>query len=483
MTGTDKNIKDGLQYTTAPGPTPLSGLSPLNLFLKEHVIEWDAFCKAYLTPAASNEDGADFAVEIKNKTFTAMGNRVMGDTVEVYRPGNRYTDLELLLDLAFNCKTFKEFLRKHLDPADDIAKPAFIEYPAQLHMAGNDPDAGPDAAAMFLKRSRSGWTDRADYRQLVARLQFACKSLSYFVVYQPEDVREQYTPMLRAVEAALLEKWLDFRATEVSQHPFMEGLPISASTTKDLKSEPKRTMRAEILGTTQGHFAYSILTHLFASKCRTSLLGNINNFRYKCSGATAVKPDIHEAADFLFQEYHHILQAALFTYDSTYAETHADEAGIPSQQADFYTHLSNKLKFALIANAVKSYRMDKGYTGRRMNEKNGMVRRTVSLDALLEDKNSDPALTALHEPTEYMQDDVMAKRIIEMIKEMDPREQAILRARFGTEGEIRSLSDIGNEYAISKERVRQIEGSATKKILSACRKLGITDNTLSDRRR
>ena len=51
------------------------------------------------------------------------------------------------------------------------------------------------------------------------------------------------------------------------------------------------------------------------------------------------------------------------------------------------------------------------------------------------------------------------------LQELNPREQFILRARFGLEnGQMRTLEDIGQELQLSRERVRQIEALALDKV-------------------
>jgi RNA polymerase primary sigma factor len=51
------------------------------------------------------------------------------------------------------------------------------------------------------------------------------------------------------------------------------------------------------------------------------------------------------------------------------------------------------------------------------------------------------------------------------LQELNPREQFILRARFGLEnGQMRTLEDIGQELQLSRERVRQLEVQALDKV-------------------
>lgn len=68
-------------------------------------------------------------------------------------------------------------------------------------------------------------------------------------------------------------------------------------------------------------------------------------------------------------------------------------------------------------------------------------------------------------PVEAAIDAELSSYVQSCLKALSPREESILRARFGLDtGEVRTLEDIGRELQLSRERVRQIEGRALEKL-------------------
>jgi RNA polymerase primary sigma factor len=65
---------------------------------------------------------------------------------------------------------------------------------------------------------------------------------------------------------------------------------------------------------------------------------------------------------------------------------------------------------------------------------------------------------------ELLESDVL-KHVLEMIETLDPREATVLRMRFGLgEMEPHTLKEIGEELGLTRERVRQIETEALKRL-------------------
>jgi RNA polymerase primary sigma factor len=62
--------------------------------------------------------------------------------------------------------------------------------------------------------------------------------------------------------------------------------------------------------------------------------------------------------------------------------------------------------------------------------------------------------------------------LMELVKELDPREATILRYRFGLDGGgEKTLEDVGEKFGITRERVRQIQNAALRKLRKMIEKI------------
>jgi len=69
-------------------------------------------------------------------------------------------------------------------------------------------------------------------------------------------------------------------------------------------------------------------------------------------------------------------------------------------------------------------------------------------------------------PTDTVMNDDLNRQIDEVLEQLNEREQAVVRMRFGllVDKSDRTLEEIGKELNVTRERVRQIESSAIKKL-------------------
>jgi RNA polymerase primary sigma factor len=96
---------------------------------------------------------------------------------------------------------------------------------------------------------------------------------------------------------------------------------------------------------------------------------------------------------------------------------------------------------------------------------------TVSLETSVGDGEDDSVLGDFIEDTETIMPHQSASRkllkdhITEILDTLTPREQKILKIRFGLEdGVIHTLEEVGQEFGVTRERIRQIESKALEKI-------------------
>lgn len=96
---------------------------------------------------------------------------------------------------------------------------------------------------------------------------------------------------------------------------------------------------------------------------------------------------------------------------------------------------------------------------------------TVSLETSVGESDDDSVLGDFIEDTETLMPHQVAsqkllkKHIDEVLADLSPREQKILTIRFGLEdGVTHTLEEVGQEFGVTRERIRQIEAKALEKI-------------------
>jgi len=94
---------------------------------------------------------------------------------------------------------------------------------------------------------------------------------------------------------------------------------------------------------------------------------------------------------------------------------------------------------------------------------------TINLDNPLNEEG-DTLLDILNNPNAELADvnlsteDTLKKKLLEMLDVLDNRERVIIEDYFGLTGNTRTLEDIGGDFSLTKERVRQIKEKALRKL-------------------
>lgn len=74
-------------------------------------------------------------------------------------------------------------------------------------------------------------------------------------------------------------------------------------------------------------------------------------------------------------------------------------------------------------------------------------------------------------PEELASNSVLKLQIQEFLKELTPREAKVLTLRFGLEdGRARTLEEVGKKFGVTRERIRQIEAKALRKLRQPSRR-------------
>ncbi|HJS28896.1 MAG TPA: sigma-70 family RNA polymerase sigma factor [Anaerolineales bacterium] len=73
-------------------------------------------------------------------------------------------------------------------------------------------------------------------------------------------------------------------------------------------------------------------------------------------------------------------------------------------------------------------------------------------------------------PTQVAYQNMLQEKIEEVLATLSPREARILRLRFGLEnGRSYTLEEVGKKFGLTRERIRQIEGKALRRLRHPCR--------------
>ena len=80
------------------------------------------------------------------------------------------------------------------------------------------------------------------------------------------------------------------------------------------------------------------------------------------------------------------------------------------------------------------------------------------------------------EPSEVASFTLLKEQLVEVLSTLTPREEKVLKLRFGIEdGRTRTLEEVGREFNVTRERIRQIEAKALRKLRHPSRSKKLKD--------
>ncbi|MGE5674146.1 MAG: RNA polymerase sigma factor RpoD [Mycobacterium leprae] len=106
----------------------------------------------------------------------------------------------------------------------------------------------------------------------------------------------------------------------------------------------------------------------------------------------------------------------------------------------------------------------------RVKEIQLIVQEPVSLETPVGDEQDSSLVDFIEnhdapEPAEAAGYQILKEQIAEVFRGLTPREERVLRLRFGlADGRSRTLEEVGLEFGVTRERIRQIEAKALRKL-------------------
>lgn len=97
------------------------------------------------------------------------------------------------------------------------------------------------------------------------------------------------------------------------------------------------------------------------------------------------------------------------------------------------------------------------------SENEEVYSRDTNVGALLGEVSSDTILTD-DDIMSAVQENLLRDEIAHVLSTLTPKEERVLRLRYGFDGRPRTLEEVGAEFNVTRERIRQIEGKALRKL-------------------
>jgi RNA polymerase primary sigma factor len=120
-----------------------------------------------------------------------------------------------------------------------------------------------------------------------------------------------------------------------------------------------------------------------------------------------------------------------------------------------------------------------GISVKKAKEVEELIKDPVSLNTALNDEDDGTIEDLIADPNQDRPDDrldneFLAKELSSLLCSLDKREEEIIIARYGlNHTQPKTLEQIGQEYGLSKERIRQIEQAALRKLRNPARTVAL----------
>ena len=120
-------------------------------------------------------------------------------------------------------------------------------------------------------------------------------------------------------------------------------------------------------------------------------------------------------------------------------------------------------------------------TSKKVEEVLNMAQEPVSLETPVREEEDSHLVDFIQdEKMSFLQDEAsfvfLHEQLMEVLKTLTPREQQVLSLRFGLyDGQPRTLEEVGKQFHVTRERIRQIEDKALRKLRHPSRSRKLKD--------
>lgn len=122
-----------------------------------------------------------------------------------------------------------------------------------------------------------------------------------------------------------------------------------------------------------------------------------------------------------------------------------------------------------------------GITEEKVREIQKIAQETISLDTPVGEEEDSNLGTFLQDesaanPSEAATNLMLKEQLLDVLNSLTPREQKVIMLRYGIDdGHPRTLEEVGKEFNVTRERIRQIEAKALKKLRQPSRSKRLKD--------
>ena len=204
------------------------------------------------------------------------------------------------------------------------------------------------------------------------------------------------------------------------------------------------------------------------------------DYKTVCKGETGFREAVRVEYDPGQVSLDALLLAYFYVIDPTVENRQGNDRGSQYQTGVYYTNESAKETVERMPSAEEiAERLDMPVD--KVREIMRVAQEPVSLETPIGEEEDSHLGDFIPDeeapvPAEAASQTLLKEQLADVLKTLTPREEKVLRLRFGLEdGRPRTLEEVGKEFNVTRERIRQIEAKALRKLRHPSRSKKLRD--------